>query len=542
MGHGQVDEMVARRTGGRVKPPPGVPESHSSSAAADAGKSEGATIDPFGLSCGPIIQAAREAIVTIDDQHRIVMINPAAQRMFGCTSAEVLGSDLSRFIPRRFHSQHEMHVRGFDASGESERSMSQRRNVVGLRANGEEFPAEATISRLDVIGELGPRSYFTALLRDISVEQSLSAENEALRRRMRGIFDLAPIAIWITDGERIVFANRACAGLFGAGDRETLVGRSIYSLFTPQSQDLMRHKVAQALLDDSPVTLLKERIMRLDGAVREVEIAVAALPDHGQTAVQMVISDVTDRLRESDDLARSRGDLRRLSANLVEAREEERRRIARELHDELGQRLTALKMELASLNSPTTPEAQHARIGTMLEMVDETVASVRRIATDLRPMMLDDLGLNAAIEWLANGWARRMGIAVRLRLGLDDPPVSEATSIALYRMVQEALTNIARHARATEVRIEMQTRAEQLLLTVQDNGTGFAELSNYPETSHGLMGIRERAYMLGGQLEVGNLATGGARIMIRLPLESPRSGARARAPLDRAAGELPQQR
>ena len=128
-----------------------------------------------------------------------------------------------------------------------------------------------------------------------------------------------------------------------------------------------------------------------------------------------VINDITERSRESQELERSRHELRRLSANLVDAREEERRRIARELHDELGQPLTALKMELASLTVPT-PSAPHERIAAMLEMVDETFASVRRIATELRPLMLDDLGLNAAIESLVNGWARRMGIAVRLRL------------------------------------------------------------------------------------------------------------------------------
>jgi PAS domain S-box-containing protein len=326
------------------------------------------------------------------------------------------------------------------------------------------------------------------------------------------------VAIWITDGDRIVFANRASAALFGAATREVLIGRSIYALLAPDSHEPVRRTVAQALADDSPAPALSERIARLDGTVREVVIAVAALPDHGHTAVQMVITDITERAQERRELERSRRELRMLSANMVDAREDERRRIARELHDELGQRLTALKMELASLGAQVRAEVRASRVAAMLEMVDETVASVRRISTDLRPLMLDDLGLNAAIEWLAHSWGARMGIKVDLRLGRSDPDVGDAAAIALYRMVQEALTNIARHAHASQVRIQTRSRGGELLLTVQDNGVGFAEASMYREGSHGLMGMRERAYMLGGELEIGNARGGGGRIAVRLPL------------------------
>ena len=237
-------------------------------------------------------------------------------------------------------------------------------------------------------------------------------------------------------------------------------------------------------------------------------------------AVQMVITDVTERAIESRELERSRRELRRLSANLVDAREEERRRIARELHDELGQRLTALKMELSSLASLPQRRDREQRVASMLAMVDETVASVRRIATDLRPLMLDDLGLNAAIDWLAHDSARRMGMEIELQLGIVDPPIGDAATTALYRMVQEALTNIARHAHATRAGIEMRCESDDLLVTVYDNGVGFLQDSMYREGSHGLMGIRERAYMLGGNLELGNRPDGGAFISLRLPMLS----------------------
>ncbi len=200
--------------------------------------------------------------------------------------------------------------------------------------------------------------------------------------------------------------------------------------------------------------------------------------------------------------------------------EEERRHIARELHDELGQRLTALKMELASLLLPTQLQGvPHERIEAMLGMVDDTVASVRRIAANLRPTMLDDLGLHAAIEWLASESSRRIGIQVVVHFEETEPPVSAAASIVLYRIVQEALTNVARHARATTVEIELLRQDQDLVLSVQDNGIGF---SAPPSLDHslGLRGIRERARMLGGHMQIEPGAGGGTRLVVRLPLLS----------------------
>lgn len=477
-----------------------------------------APTDPFERVHGGAIQAALEAIVTVDEQQRVVMINPAAQQMFGCSAADALGSELSRFIPLRYRDAHRRHVHAFDASNEEAHTVLKRGPIVGLRADGSEFPAEASICRVDVATERGTRRYFTALLRDLTEEHGLKSELDTLKQRIRAIFELAPIAIWITDGDRIVFANRACVALLGADDRNALMGRSIFSLLRPESHPALRQTLARCLATDLPLAMTGERIVRLDGAVRDVEIAVASLPDQGQTMVQMVITDVTERTRMHRELEHSRRELRQLAASQVDAREEERRRIARELHDELGQRLTALKMDLSSLARAATAEAAAERIAAMTEMVDETVASVRRISTDLRPAMLDDLGLNAAIDWLARDASRRMGVDVALRLRCDDPPLGEGAAIALYRMVQEALTNIARHARASAVQIEMHCQNQELVLSVQDNGVGFSGPQIYREGSHGLMGIRERAWMLGGRIEVGNASGGGGCVTVRLPL------------------------
>ena len=493
---------------------------------------------PFGSGNDTIVQAAHEAIITIDEHQHIVMINPAAQRMFGYTSAEILGSNLSRLVPPKHRREHADHVRAFAEACTVERSMGERGDVSGQRANGQQFPAAITICQLDVASESGPRRFFAALVLDLSESASLRTELDELGRRMRLIFDLAPVAIWITDADRINFANHACARLFGTDNSEELMGRSVYELLRPESHPAVRAAMALALEGSRPVPIVRERILQRNGAMRSVEMAVAALPDHGRTALQMVITDITRQTDERQELEHSRQQLRELSAGMVTAREEERRRIARELHDELGQRLTALKMELSTLVCSDAPDDRRA---SMLSMVDETIASVRRISTDLRPLMLDDLGLNAAIEWLAEGWERRMGISVRLRLCADDPPLGQSVSIALYRMVQEALTNVARHAHATKVKIAIWHEDGELVLTVRDNGVGFTEPSMYHDGSHGLMGIRERAYMLGGTMEIGNSPGGGGRIAVRLPLDlvasEPVTGP-GNLPLESRAGDM----
>ncbi len=472
---------------------------------------------------GSILQAAHEAIVMIDARQRIVAINAAAQRMFGCPAGHALGESLERFIPSGHRTAHAARVGEFESSPELQQRLGRHRRTRAVRADGTEFPVAITLSPVDLATGAGVHRHFAALVLDLSEESQLRDELARLKRQLRSVFELAPVSIWIVENDRIVFANRAAERHFGAG--RPLVGRPLYGLLQPASHVAMRKQVERALAGEPDVALVHGRIASPDGADREVEIAVAGLPDHGITTVQMVVADVTQRRREASELEASRETLRRLSTSVVEAREEERRRIARELHDELGQRLTALKMELSVLGGVGGRDAQRERIDVMLTMLDETLASVRRISSDLRPLMLDDLGLNAAIEWLARDAARRMGVEVIVQLGENDPPLDDRAATAVFRMVQEALTNVARHARATNVRIALRMEDGELVLTVDDDGIGYPERAMQREGSYGLLGIRERAAMLGGRLDIGNEPGTGARLTVRLPLAQPASSA-----------------
>lgn len=206
--------------------------------------------------------------------------------------------------------------------------------------------------------------------------------------------------------------------------------------------------------------------------------------------------------------------------HLADVREEERRRIARELHDELGQLLAALKLELVGLSSVAPQPAAAQRIESMRSLIDHTVVAVRRISHDLRPLELDDLGLNAALEGLGRSAAERMGIEVTVRHGESDLDLPPDLATMLYRMVQEALTNAGRHARATDVAVELECAHGEILLTVEDNGIGLPGDALQREGHWGLRGMAERAALCGGVLLLDNAPGSGARLTVRVPLRS----------------------
>ena len=207
-----------------------------------------------------------------------------------------------------------------------------------------------------------------------------------------------------------------------------------------------------------------------------------------------VLTSMIDRLQGAFE------QLRALAGRLQAVREEERRRIARELHDELGQALTAIKMALSSLIRELPEEHRPSkRAESIMKLVDQTVASVRRISTELRPGILDDLGLVAALEWAAEEFEARTGTKCRLNLPPDPVSIDPESAAAIFRIFQETLTNIARHANASEVNIRLAREDGYLLLEVHDNGIGISEEKLSGGASLGILGMRERALLLGGQ-------------------------------------------
>ena len=215
--------------------------------------------------------------------------------------------------------------------------------------------------------------------------------------------------------------------------------------------------------------------------------------------------------------------LRALTDRLQHVREEERTRVAREIHDELGQACTAIKMDLASVGRKATKRQTQlrAKVESAIQLVDSLIISLRRIASDLRPSTLDDLGLSAALEWQAQEFERRTGVQCRITLSQELSALDSERSTAIFRIFQESLTNVARHANATRVEARVEEEGGWLIFQVRDNGKGFDAEEAKARKSLGLVGMRERALLLNGEIQIEGVAGGGTTLTLRIPL--PRS-------------------
>jgi signal transduction histidine kinase len=221
--------------------------------------------------------------------------------------------------------------------------------------------------------------------------------------------------------------------------------------------------------------------------------------------------------RKTESLRESEEKLRRLAAHLISVREEERAHIAREIHDELGQVLTGLKMEVTWLAKRLSDPPLVEKTDSMCALIDSTVQTVRKIATGLRPEMLDEMGLVPAIGWQAKEFQKRTGIRCRIKLPHESTKLDTELSITMFRILQEILTNVARHSRATRVDIDFSASAERVALEVADNGVGIPEGSLGGRKSLGLLGMQERALLFGGEVKFRPAPGGGTVVRVSIP-------------------------
>ncbi len=230
--------------------------------------------------------------------------------------------------------------------------------------------------------------------------------------------------------------------------------------------------------------------------------------------------EIAERERIEGELRKSLEQLRALAARLQLVREEERTLVAREMHDELGQVCTAIKMDLALIGRKTTKRQAplRAKVNSAIQLVNQMIFTLRRIASELRPRTLDDLGLTAALEWHAQEFESRTGIRCVIALPQEQLALDSERSTAIFRIFQESLTNVARHAQATRVDARLEREQDQLILQVHDNGRGFDAEQTNTRKSLGLVGMQERAVVLNGELKIEGVVGSGTTMTLRIPL------------------------
>lgn len=333
-----------------------------------------------------------------------------------------------------------------------------------------------------------------------------------------GRFDIwasSPEALLLANEFVILEANPAAVRLIGCSGADALRGVKLAWIFHPDSRLVFQERLQHVLGGGDPQTALADRIIRYDGQERDVEMSIAALPAQPGT-VLLTLRDVTERRKVEAALALTADQLRALTRRQGALVEEERRRIAREIHDELGQQLTLAKLRLAALQTSAGATVA-AGLGEASSVIDGAIRSLRRIATELRPAVLDALGLTAAVEWQARAFQERTGISVEIGR-LEELELEAAASIALFRILQEALTNVARHSQASKVRVALYQESTEAVLEIEDNGIGMECVSERMAASLGIIGMRERAALLGGSLTITSTPGAGTRLVSRAPV------------------------
>lgn len=296
---------------------------------------------------------------------------------------------------------------------------------------------------------------------------------------------------------------------------------SVIEFISPADRPLVNQATERAIKERRPFAY-DMRIQRPDGQIRILHCRghAVASPEGEVTGLIGTVQDVTERREVEERLRESQRRLRALTARREAILEEERARISREIHDELGQILTASKLDVAWVRDsiPGARADVRARLDELASRLDATVKTVRRITTELRPVVLDQLGLGPAVEWLARDFAHRTGLACSVRAALEGRTLPPDTATGLFRILQEALTNVARHAGATTVRVELWAVTDTVCLEVSDDGRGIADTDVARGDGLGIMGMRERAILLGGALELGPRQQGGTRLSVWAPI------------------------
>jgi PAS domain S-box-containing protein len=449
-----------------------------------------------------VFERISDAFIGVDNDYNVVYINKRAEVLFNISSDQLTNTSVYKLFST--------------IEGEVEGAIKETfisREYVYLETWLDQF------QKWFELNIYPSPSGLSIYIRDITIRKKALLELNASEEKYRLFFENSMDGILLTDGKgRIFSANKAATEIFGMTEQEICSGGrpAILDETDPNWPKFFdarnRYGKAQGEL----------RHFRKDGSTFLAEITSVKFKNaSGEEQTNTIIRDITERKRAEEDLNESYQQIRRLTAYLQKVREDERAHIAREIHDELGQQLTVMKMDISWMKKKIKSgdiEAVPTKMDELQEILDGTVSSVRRIATDLRPSLLDDIGLIAAIEWEVDMFSKRTGIKVNL--SKPDLPIVLPNEYVtgLFRILQESLTNIIRHAAASQLDIHLKNQNNEFILYIEDNGKGFDMNTVAGKKTLGLLGMKERSAMMQGIFTINSEPLKGTKLEVRVPL------------------------
>ena len=454
-----------------------------------------------------------------DVDGRYLHVNRQFERAFHMTCEEVVGkTDEAIFVPEQAAAFRANDLKVLQAG------VSLEFEEVAMHNDG---PHTSIVSKFPLYG--GDRKPYAlcGFSTDITQRKRMEVALRQSEERYRSIFENAVEGIFQTtlDG-KYVAVNPALARMYGYDSPEDMI-----ATITDISSQLYvdpgrRNEFIRLMQSKEEVTGFEALVYRKDGSCIWISENVRIFRDQAGVLVgyEGTVENITERKLANERLRATLEEVRLLSGRLATVQEEERTRIARELHDELGVGLTCLKIDLSRLHTMVSEGAGAGarkkvedKIRSMIEQIDTTIASVQRLVTELRPAVLDDLGLVAAIEWQCQDFQKRTGIPCTCVTSADDIAMERERATAIFRICQEALTNTVRHAKATAVTIKLESRSESLRLVVADNGVGIPDTKVSNRQSLGLLGMRERVALFGGEITIQGNPGEGTTVTACLP-------------------------
>ncbi|MDX6611238.1 MAG: hypothetical protein QOD75_424 [Blastocatellia bacterium] len=468
-----------------------------------------------------LFENAKDATYVHDLEGRFASVNRAAEKLTGYSRAELLGKAFRHFVPFeqvqriRDYSCRQLRDKG-ETAYESEVMTKDGRRVAV------EFNSHLIFENDVPVGVQG-----TA--RDITERKRAEEQLKQSERQLAEAQHVARVGSWNWDfkGETVNWSDELYR-IFGVGAQSfnPIYQELVDEFIHVDDRALIKDIVARSLKSQQPFSCYY-RIHRPDGEERVIHCRGNVVIDEEGNPIRMFGTgqDVTELRRVEEELRTTTEQLRALSARLQSAREEEGRRIARELHDELGAALTALRWgldEIGNIVLTTAPnrddQTLRRKTSSMATLVDDTLNTVRRISSELRPSLLDDLGLLVALEWQAGQFQARSGIRCQYDCALANVELTDDQSTAIFRAFQEALTNILRHAHASRVNIKIECEGGDFVLTVSDNGRGISAREISEQQSLGILGMRERALLVGGDIDIRGATGKGTVVKVRVPI------------------------